>query len=211
MCGCVVWVWCYCVIGTRTHTNPPPPPPPHYKHNTPTGLKECLLTNQPLLKILHKVMVVCLLFAGYMEQAARDFDEAAAAASSSEQQQQAYASKGAGEQQGPGAMFVPLDPSSSKRPGSRGAASSRSTSPAGATVDGGTQRRARLGAATAGVRARAAAAGFERAMAAFGAHLDHHLREFMLRLREDSKAQYHSHLSNLLTRLDYNGFFGAAN
>lgn len=159
-----------------------------------TGLKECLLTNQPLLKILHKVMVVCLLFAGYMEQAARDFDAAAAAAST--------ASASASQQQ-------------AKHPGGS-RAGSRSTSPATATgaalaADAGTQRRARLGAATAGVRARAAAAGFDRAMAAFGVHLDHHLRAFMLRLREDSKAQYHSHLSNLLTRLDYNGFFGAAN
>ena len=40
----------------------------------------------------------------------------------------------------------------------------------------------------------------------FGIRLDGYLEEFMRRLWDDSKAQFHSHLSNLCTRLDYNGY-----
>ena len=40
----------------------------------------------------------------------------------------------------------------------------------------------------------------------FGQEFDDQLREFMLHLEADADIQYHSHLANLRTRLDYNGF-----
>lgn len=124
-----------------------------------------------------------------MEQAASDFEAAAADAA---------------------AASVPAPAQGSVKGGGAAddVAKSSSRRQQKGVKDAGAARRARIEAATAGVRAAAAAGGFQRAVAAFSAHLDRHLREFMRRLREDSRAQYHSHLSNLLTRLDYNGFFG---
>ena len=36
---------------------------------------------------------------------------------------------------------------------------------------------------------------------------DAHLRQFTTKLRDRAGAQYSSHLANLCTRLDYNGFY----
>lgn len=37
---------------------------------------------------------------------------------------------------------------------------------------------------------------------------DHHLRQFMTRLRDRASQQFNSHLANLCAKLDYNGFYG---
>ena len=166
-------------------------------------LKECLLTDQSLLKVLNKILVVCLLFAAYMEQATKDLAEAAASVS----EVSSSSSRRVGDVEGSasgGGLFIPATDGGV---GKRGGGGGRKTPQ---HIDNGAARRERVARQTAEVRARAEASGFGPTMEAFSKNLDFHTEEFMRRLWEDSRAQYQSsHLSNLLARLDYNGFFAA--
>ena len=163
-------------------------------------LKECLLTDQSLLKVLNKILVVCLLFAAYMEQATQDLAEAAA--SVSEESSSSSSSSRRVDVEGSGAgLFIPATDDGVGKRGGGGRKTPQH-------IDNGAARRERVARQTAEVRARAEASGFGPTMEAFSKNLDFHTEDFMRRLWEDSRAQYQSsHLSNLLARLDYNGFF----
>jgi len=164
-------------------------------------LKECLLTDQSILKILNKILVVCLLFVAYMEQATQELSEAAArvqypgSSSSSGRRMEV-------EDLGGDALFIPAtDGEPLQKRGNRSVRRHENS---------GKARRERMARQTAEVQARAAASGFSPAMEAFAKNLDFYTEDFMRRLWEDSRSQYQSnHLSNLLGRLDYNGYFSA--
>ena len=166
-------------------------------------LKECLLTDQSILKVLNKILVVCLLFAAYMEQATQDMAEAAASFSEESNSYSTSAGRGVHEDGSGGISFISA---TDGRVGKRGGGGRKTPQ----HYDNGAVRRERVARQTAEVRARAEACGFGPTMEAFAKNLDFHMEEFMRRLWEDSRAQYQSsHLSNLLARLDYNGFFAA--
>ena len=164
-------------------------------------LKECLLTDQSLLKILNKIIVVCMLFAAYMEQATQDLTAAAEAVtggSSSKSKGKLATDPAASE--GHGGLCIPA---------TDGGGGGAKRGGRGKHVDAGAARRDRLARQTAEVRARASSSGFVHTMEAFDKNLDFHTQDFMRRLWEGSQTHHHAHLSNLLERLDYNGFFAA--
>ncbi|GAB5031649.1 gamma-tubulin complex component 2 [Nannochloropsis oceanica] len=164
-------------------------------------LKECLLTDQSILKVLNKILVVCLLFAAYMEQTTRDMAEVAASVSEASG---SYSTNLEVDVDGSG--VISFISATNGRVGNRGGGGRKTPQ----HIDNGAVRRGRVARQTAEVRARAVASGFGPTMDAFAKNLDFHTEEFMRRLWEDSRAQYQSsHLSNLLARLDYNGFFAA--
>jgi hypothetical protein len=69
-------------------------------------------------------------------------------------------------------------------------------------------RRRRVEVVSGTVRGEVAAPGFADLVGKFETNFDLYLGQFMTRLWNDSVTlQCHAHLSNLCTRLDYNGFF----
>jgi len=138
-----------------------------------TCLKECLISaDEKLLKILTKLMTICLLFADHTERFARAYkvDEEQAAAS-----------------------------------GAAGAAG-----PVMKRQLKGELRRVCLAEVSADMRREVKQPSYTKMIANFAAEFDEHLTAFMLALQADADIQYHSHLVNLRTRLDYNGFLSAS-
>jgi gamma-tubulin complex component 2 len=138
-----------------------------------TCLKECLLTNQDLLKILTKLMTVCQFFADNMQKFARtnlvDHEAMADAALSGDTAESGQAA----------------------------------TPPMGSSVG---IRRRRIAIQSAHVQAALSSEAYRSQIATFDKHFDDFLHQFMRRLWSDSHTQYHSHLTHLATRLDYNGY-----
>jgi hypothetical protein len=70
-------------------------------------------------------------------------------------------------------------------------------------------RNVSLGVRTEAVLAVTSGDSFRTTVGKYAELFDDHQSKFMARLWGDSRAQYQSHLSNLCTRLDYNGYFAA--
>jgi len=73
----------------------------------------------------------------------------------------------------------------------------------------GAARRAQLDVRSRQVKSELGQEGYARMIQEFEANFDDLLGLFMAKLWSDAKIQYHSHLSALCTRLDFNGFLSA--
>ncbi|OQS06534.1 gamma-tubulin complex component [Thraustotheca clavata] len=162
-------------------------------------LKECLLTDPELLRVLTKLMTVCLAFANQVEYFTRPFclDEDAIR-TEREAERDRRADKKAREEADLLMSTKVKMRKSSNIPVNTGRR--------GSNVD---IRRQRLKHLTEDIRAglQEPANNFIRNTSDLEVQFDTLLAEFMQQLLRRSHLQYNSHLTNLCTRLDYNGFY----
>ena len=177
-------------------------------------LKECLLTTPGLLKILNKIVVVCVLFAAYMEQAMREFETGWYMDEEKERRGVGSGIDGSCD----GSSIPATDDTHThngaiggggKKKGAKSAGGGGSGSGGGGGHDSGAARRQRVARQTDSVQRRAKLGAFTQNMEAFAKNLDFHLQEFMCGIWKDSKNQSNAHLNNLIQRLDYSGYFRA--
>ena len=76
-------------------------------------------------------------------------------------------------------------------------------------TDSATIRRERIDAQSHQMTAELLQRGYVKMILNYEGNFDKLLTDFMERLRKSARVQYHSHLANLVTRLDYNGFFSS--
>ena len=152
-----------------------------------TCLKECLLTNQVLLKSLTKLMNTCLLFSSEMQQFEKSLGISEAAEKNAVDER---------------LKRLNLDP---MKEGKEGEVRRMNSSENQARRF--RQRKQRIADMTSKVNERLSDPSYKSAIDRFSQNLDNLLSVFMNKLLVDSQAQYHSHLSNLCMRLDYNGFW----
>ena len=171
-----------------------------------TVLKECLLTNQELLKVLTKIMTICLLFA---EQMNRFFEANRLAAHAPSLEHGGYAlSPDSGYRYG-------LPASERMEAGESGGADGHGSLGGGAAAAGSgrgdttAMRRARVDAQSRQIRSELEQQSYVKMIQSYEKNFDQLLRDFMSRLARNARYQYNSHLANLVTRLDYNGFFSS--
>jgi len=156
-----------------------------------TTLKETLLTNQDLLKILTKLMSTCLLFSEEMKNFndSLELDKKFENVAIQERLQRTN-----------------LDPSAAYAPRPDQASKTTRNSPAQqrARYD---VRRQRISVLTEEVKRDLVQDQYKDMVARFSESFDNLLGDFMEKLFHDAHTQYHSHLSNLCTRLDFNGYW----
>ena len=146
-----------------------------------TCLKECLLTNQDLLKVLTKLMTTCLLFgeqeAKFLSSVAIDekhMGEAVTSMSSTDKKDKR-----------------------DKKDGKRGSKQS-------GRAPNMELRRTRIRVQSNHIRQVASQADYKRMITQFGQNFDVRLREFLKMLLERSQYDFHA---SLVTRLNYNSFY----
>ena len=170
--------------------HPPPPAPPAllsfqvlicHTEFQDTCLKECLLTNQDLLKVLTKLMTTCLLFgeqeAKFLSSVAIDekhMGEAVTSMSSTDKKDKR-----------------------DKKDGKRGSKQS-------GRAPNMELRRTRIRVQSNHIRQVASQADYKRMITQFGQNFDVRLREFLKMLLERSQYDFHA---SLVTRLNYNSFY----
>ncbi|KAF0711813.1 Aste57867_5071 [Aphanomyces stellatus] len=168
-------------------------------------LKECLLTDPDLLRVLTKLMTVCLTFANSIDRFTRPYrlDEEAIR-NEREAERDRRADKKARDEAD--AMLNPSQKLKTRR--------TLSAVPVPRRNSGVDLRRARIKELSDDVRKaltdQAGGGGenpFVKMTADLEAQFDTLLADFMQQLLHRSHLQYNSHLSNLCTRLDYNGFY----
>jgi gamma-tubulin complex component 2 len=154
-------------------------------------LKETLLTNQDLLKILTKLMSTCLLFAEEMKafNDSLELDSKFENVAVHERLQR-----------------LNLDPSDANAPNPDKVKKTNTPKMQQARYKA---RRERLGTLTEEVKRGLVADSYTQMVKRFAASFDSLLASFMQKLFADAHSQYHSHLTNLCTRLDYNGFWSS--
>eukprot|EP00743_Colponemidia_sp_Colp-15_P006425 GILK01006915.1.p1 GENE.GILK01006915.1~~GILK01006915.1.p1 ORF type:complete len:955 (+),score=184.16 GILK01006915.1:253-2865(+) len=132
-------------------------------------LKECLLTDQELLKILTKITTTCLLFAQHVDRFTKSVkvDDA---------YMQAWDNYHAPEVGG-------IHRNELQR------------------------RQTRIEVESEHIGRVAQEKNYLRMIEKFSGNFDKHLKDFLERLKDQSKSRYDSHLTNLCTRLDYNSFY----
>lgn len=131
-------------------------------------LKECLLTNQHILKTLTKLMSVCMLFAASVERFTRS---------------------------------VKVD--------STALAAATGAVPEESLEQTLMRRQARVKVESEGVTKHATQQKFKEMIVQQTRVFDEELRSFLKHLRDKSSQHSEHHLVNLLTRLDYNGFYSS--
>lgn len=200
-----------------------------------TCLKECLLTNQPLLKLLNRILYLCMRFSIHMSAVVKDQqvaypDRSTAASAAShcpfphmlavrvqakDAAEERFEDRGCKVVRPSG--FKPQD---ARRVRIQAQTEVRHGSPSscaglcGVRVPSFLTQAASsfslsLAVASQSARLQASQPEFVQAIVEFQRDFDQHLGDFMKRLWDDSRAQYHSHLANLCTRLDYNGFLSS--
>ena len=149
-----------------------------------TCLKECLLTNQDLLKVLTKLMTTCLLFgeqeAKFLSSVAIDekhMGEAVTSMSSTDKKEKRD--------------------KRDKKDGKRGSKQS-------GRAPNMELRRTRIRVQSNHIRQVASQADYKRMITQFGQNFDVRLREFLKMLLERSQYDFHA---SLVTRLNYNSFY----
>ena len=153
-------------------------------------LKECLLTNQELLRLLTKLMTTCLMFCEEMNnftevnELVRKYEKVAG-----EERQERL-------NQDPDGYVVNVSKVVVKGSLDREKMKKR--------MEG---RKLRMKNLSEALQEELGKGGYGRMIAKFEASFDTLLSQFMKALLADADAQYHSHLSNLCVRLDYNGFW----
>eukprot|EP00614_Pseudopedinella_elastica_P033734 CAMPEP_0172622440 /NCGR_PEP_ID=MMETSP1068-20121228/120485_1 /TAXON_ID=35684 /ORGANISM="Pseudopedinella elastica, Strain CCMP716" /LENGTH=376 /DNA_ID=CAMNT_0013430603 /DNA_START=8 /DNA_END=1138 /DNA_ORIENTATION=- len=151
-------------------------------------LKECLLTNQELLKILTKIMTICLLFS---EQMNRFFE----------------ANRLAPDDYSP-SLAPDLGLGGASGGDVYGALGDHLESVVGTGRGDSTAiRRARVEARSESIKAELEQESYVRMIMSYEKNFDQLLLDFMGRLGRNARFQANNHLSNLVMRLDYNSFF----
>jgi gamma-tubulin complex component 2 len=145
-----------------------------------TCLKECLLANQELLKVLTKIMTTCLLFSDQMTR----FTDAASASN-----------------------VIGSSSSSSVIGNTR--AANQAAREANETGVAWKMRQVRIQARSEHLTSEASHETYVRTIKRFEATFDAQVGEFLEGLWTDSH-RHHPQLSNLCVRLDYNGFYSGA-
>jgi gamma-tubulin complex component 2 len=171
----------------------------HHSEFLDTSMRECLLTHQGLLKTLAKIMTTCLLFA---EQIGRFADQLAVDEASMEialRKQRSADASNASEN---------TDAHNPARPKpARVGAGSQTAQLAQQVNDRQKLRNSRIKVQEQHVRAIVTQDSYRamirRSQTTFDTMLDQFMDEL---LREATHGEYHSHLSNLCTRLDFNGY-----
>ena len=149
-------------------------------------LKECLLTNQELLRLLTKLMMCCLLFCGEMNS----FTEA----NNLVEKYNDVATEERVNRMNQDPEGIP------KGTGGRKTTSKDS-------VEFYIARKGRMKAWSEELTIELQKNSYKKMIEKFQKRFDETLGQFMKSLLADKDAQYHSHLSNLCIRLDYNGFW----
>lgn len=148
-------------------------------------LKECLLTNRDLIRILTKLMTTCLLFSDQMKL----FMETTAI--NQEQDQIATEQR----QRRRRKMYEVMEGTDKKKKKIREAIEAEKE-----------ERRRRKQKQVDRLHHELNTESYKRMITRFEQVFNLNLREFMSQLMSDSDGRYHTHLSNLCTRLDYNGY-----
>ncbi|GBG30056.1 Gamma-tubulin complex component 2 [Hondaea fermentalgiana] len=165
----------------------------HHSEFLDTCLRECLLTHQGLLKTLAKLMTTCLLFAEQIGRFANQLqvDESSMTAALAEQ------GGGAGSKAGPGPG----------RPGKQSASSSEAAAAAAAAKKR-ALRKTRIKVQEQHIRRIVTQDSYQQMILRSQETFDGMLSQFMDELlKEATQGEYHSHLTNLCTRLDFNAFY----
>ena len=153
----------------------------HHSEFLDTCLKECLLSNHELIKLLTKIMTVCLLFSEQIEHFTESnrVDEFSSSP------------------RGPEGAHATLD--------ARGGRSASAEMRKNALE----LRRARLEVQSEQIRQIVSKPEYIRMIGRFSNNFDTTLGTFMKRLVDISRrgGEYQSHVSNLVTRLDFNLFY----
>ncbi|GAB9466560.1 hypothetical protein Gpo141_00003931 [Globisporangium polare] len=172
-------------------------------------LKECLLTDPDLLRVLTKLMTVCMTFSNSIERFTRPYflDEETIKAEREAERDRRAEKKAREEAEAALASFQRISGGAGPGAGKKKGVLKRRQS---SQVD---MRRARIKELSDDVkRALTEREGemenpFVRMTSDLENQFDSLLGEFMQQLLRRSLLQHNSHLSNLCTRLDYNGFY----
>ena len=149
-------------------------------------LKECLLTNRDLIRTLTKLMTTCLLFSDQMKlfmEATKIDEEQSSIATEARQKRTRYMYETAGV----------LNDKKEKRIREALMALSQ-------------QRKVRKQRQIDMLQRELRTETYKNMIIRFEQVFNSNLSEFMKQLMADSEGRYHTHLSNLCVRLDYNGF-----
>ncbi|KAG5191839.1 Spc98 family-domain-containing protein [Tribonema minus] len=168
-----------------------------------TCLTECLLSSQDLVRVLVKLMTVCVYFCDQMKKWCRT-DKMKKKWCRTDKVDEATINAAAGVTT---ARAPPSRSSSASTMRDSQHAGAAAAAPVESSVD---VRRRRVEVVSGTVRGEVDTRGFADMVAKFERNFDLFLAQFMSRLWSDSVTlQCHAHLSNLCTRLDYNGYFRA--
>jgi len=162
----------------------------HHSEFLDTCLKECLLSNHDLIKLLTKIMTVCLLFSEQIEHFTESnrVDEIPLEETTARRRRSTTTSRGGS---GTEAKKKEADKERQKN-----------------TLE---MRRTRLGVQSEQIRQIVAKPEYIRMIGRFSNNFDTTLGSFMQNLVDISRlgGEYQSHVSNLVTRLDFNLFYSS--
>lgn len=150
-------------------------------------LKECLLTNRDLIRTLTKLMTTCLLFSDQMKlfmEATKIDEEQSSIATEARQKRTRN-------------MYETAGPIMNEK---------KEKKIREALMALGQQRKARKQKQIAMLQRELSTESYKNMISRFEQVFNSNLSEFMTQLMKDSEGRYHSHLSNLCVRLDYNGY-----
>ncbi len=150
-------------------------------------LKECLLTNRDLIRTLTKLMTTCLLFSDQMKlfmEATKIDEEQSSIATEARQKRTRN-------------MYETAGPHMNEK---------KEKKIREALMALGQQRKARKQKQIVMLQRELSTESYKNMISRFEQVFNSNLSEFMTQLMKDSEGRYHSHLSNLCVRLDYNGY-----
>ena len=165
----------------------------HHSEFLDTCLKECLLSNHELIKLLTKIMTVCLLFSEQIEHFTES-NRVDGGSSSSSSSTNGEEGKRRQQKETKSTSKSKNHDINTKGQGQRNSLE---------------MRRTRLGVQSSQIRQIVAKPEYIRMIGRFSNNFDTTLSSFMQQLVDISRmgGEYQSHVSNLVTRLDFNGFY----
>jgi gamma-tubulin complex component 2 len=173
----------------------------HHNNFLDTCLKECLLTNQTLHKIVTKLMATCLLFANEMKSFYDGID----------------ISQGKDEEMGSGrsprvsrvsgVMSWDFSKKNKKKKKRRGRDSKHNDDDENVTIGACEARKSRIEVQSQHIKKHVTQQSYVRMLRGFRDNFDSLLKRFIAALRDETHAEYHLHLANMFTRLNYNHFY----
>ena len=182
----------------------------HHNNFLDTCLKECLLTNQTLHKIVTKLMATCLLFANEMKSFYDGIDIS--------QNNSEDGAEGEWNKRSPrisrvsGVMAWDFSKKKNKkkknsRRKKRGESKHHDDDDDEVTIGACEARKSRIEVQSQHIKKHVTQQSYVRMLRGFRDNFDGLLKRFIAALRDESHAEYHLHLANMFTRLNYNNFY----
>lgn len=160
-----------------------------------TCLKESLLTNQALHGIVTKLMSTCLLFATEMMRFYDDVDITESKSGKIERWSERRSPRFS---RATGTARMEFSMRQFKK---------KKKSDKQKTIGADEERKTRIETQSRHIRKSVTQSSYIRMLRGFGDNFDSLLKRFIASLRDEAHAEYHLHLSNMFTRLNFNNFY----